>query len=483
MVTAIETPQTDVAAEASESKSRRSVSIVAKYDAAQTTPENARHWANADELSANAANSLDVRRTLRCRARYEVANNCYALGMGLTLAHYIIGTGPRLQMLTGDSILNERLETGFHNWAKRIRLAAKLRTMRQARFQDGEAFALLVSNPGLLGPIKLDLQLVECDQFSDGRLKLFDVSEADGLRFDKWGNPATYEMLKNHPGSKLALAEESVTVPAQHVIHWFRADRPGQYRGIPEITPALPLFAQLRRYTLAVVRAAEAVAEWTLFLKTNSSAVTDDGDNLGPTEIEEGAFYPFPFDRGMMTTLPEQWEPFQLKAEQPCSTYAEFKRELLNEIARCILMPYNIAACNSSDYNYASGRLDHQSFFRFLEIEQDDAELIVLDRIFDAWCRDAMLLSEYEILRRISDLPHAWHWRGYEHVDPVKEANAQAIRLKNKTTTLATEYAKEGRDWESELRQRAREQKLEKELGLTAETQPVDETEDEDDEE
>ncbi|MBN1909112.1 MAG: hypothetical protein JW818_05180, partial [Pirellulales bacterium] len=44
----------------------------ARYDAAQTTAENARHWAMADSLSADAATTPDVRRTLRNRARYEV---------------------------------------------------------------------------------------------------------------------------------------------------------------------------------------------------------------------------------------------------------------------------------------------------------------------------------------------------------------------------------------------------------------------------
>jgi capsid protein len=65
-----------------------------KYDAAQTTHENRRHWANADHLSANAAVGADVRRILRSRARYEVANNSYAKGIVLTLANYVVGTGP-----------------------------------------------------------------------------------------------------------------------------------------------------------------------------------------------------------------------------------------------------------------------------------------------------------------------------------------------------------------------------------------------------
>jgi len=47
--------------------------IKAKYDAAATTDENRRHWRNADDLSANAANSAEVRRLLRIRCRYEVA--------------------------------------------------------------------------------------------------------------------------------------------------------------------------------------------------------------------------------------------------------------------------------------------------------------------------------------------------------------------------------------------------------------------------
>ena len=50
----------------------------------------------------------------------------------------------------------------------------------------------------------------------------------------------------------------------------------------------------------------------------------------------------------------------------------------------------------------------------------------------------------------------------------IKEANAQATRLANHTTTLANEYARQGRDWEAELRQRAKERQLMEELGLSS---------------
>ena len=60
-----------------------------------------------------------------------------------------------------------------------------------------------------------------------------------------------------------------------------------------------------------------------------------------------------------------------------------------------------------------------------------------------------------------------WFWDGHEHVDPSKEANAQQTRLKSRTTTLAAEYAKQGKDWETELRQIAKEEKLMEELGIS----------------
>ena len=66
-----------------------------------------------------------------------------------------------------------------------------------------------------------------------------------------------------------------------------------------------------------------------------------------------------------------------------------------------------------------------------------------------------------------SEAGHQWFWDGHEHVDPAKEATAQSTRLASHTTMLATEYARQGKDWEVELRQAAREAALMKELGLT----------------
>ncbi|MBL0926207.1 MAG: phage portal protein [Phycisphaerales bacterium] len=442
--------------------------VVAKFDSAQTTADNRKHWANADGLSPNAAINPEVRRVLRNRARYEVANNSYAKGIVLTLANDTIGTGPRLQMLTADAEANARIEDAFEQWSRAVDLPGKLRTMRMARAETGEAFALLVNNPGVASQVSLDVKLIEADQVCSPLMRRGRSDEIDGILLDQWGNPSAYRVLKRHPGDSGLLRAPIDdllaydTLPAASVVHYYRADRPGQVRGIPDITPALPLFAQLRRYTLATIAAAETAANFAAVIYTDAPA-NGEADPLEPMDEVE-------LEQRLATVLPGGWKLGQVHAEQPTTTFGEFKREILNEIARCLNMPFNVAAGNSSGYNYASGRLDHQVYFKSIRVEQHQLQLAVLDRILKAWLNEAVLIEGLlpQSLRTIArTLPeHAWFWDGVEHVDPAKEANAQATRLANHTTTLAVEFARQGRDWEQELRQRAKELALMNKLGL-----------------
>ena len=450
----------------------------AKYDSALTTDNNRRHWAYADGLSANAANSPEVRRILRNRARYEVANNSYARGIVCTLANDIIGTGPRLQLLTPDSATNNRIEAAFESWSNATRLPEKLRTLRMSQTQDGEGFALLHDNPALFTPVKLDLHLIEADQVTTPDLPPHGSHVVDGIVFDPAWNAVEYHVLRRHPVTA-AECSRYERVPAPLMIHLFRADRPGQTAGIPEITPALPLFAMLRDYSLATLDAAKAAAYYAGIVYTDAppNGETDAVEPLDPIEL----------DRNTLLTMPGGWKMAQLHAEQPTGTYSEFKREILNEIARCLNMPFNVAAGNSASYNYASGRLDHQTYFKSIRIDQSRIEKIVLDRIFAAWLREAARVRDLlpQGAGHIAEWPHQWFWDGHEHVDPQKEANAQATRLASHTTTLAEEYARKGQDWEAQLRQRAKELALMDELGLLPAPEPTtdSETEEEPDDE
>jgi lambda family phage portal protein len=451
---------------------RATRSLSATYDAARTTNENSRHWALADGLSANAAASPEVRRTLRNRARYEVANNSYARGMVLTIANDCIGTGPRLQ-LTGEGISEEDatfVEREFAAWMQATNLPEKLRVMRVARSEDGEAFGIETDNPALPTPVKLDVQVVEADQCTSLSYLLPTPQHIDGIRYDAAGNPVVYEIARVHPGDPLGgftAMTKPEQVPAARVFHWFRIDRPGQRRGVPEITPALPLFAQLRRLTLAVIAAAETAADIAAYIETEAPTAGE-ADELEPLDT-------IPIEPRTLMTLPAGSKVSQLKAEQPSTGYKEFKNEIINEIARCQNLPFNVAAGNSSGYNYSSGRLDHQIYFRSLEVDRAQLVTVMLDRIFANWLREAILIAGYfpASLRAVTDWSHQWFWDGGDLIDPEGESKALINLLEVGGTTLADHYARKGQDWQKKMLQRSRELDMERKRGMRAPLAPL----------
>ena len=434
----------------------------ARFEAAEQG-DDYKHWAGADAFAADAALSPAKRRTMRNRARHERVNNSYLAGISATLASDLIGTGPRLQLDIGDTDAAREVERAFYDWGTLVDLPAKLRTMREALVVDGEAFALMVNNPRLPG-VQLDLRLIEAEMVATPTEMMRQTitpegNTVDGLEFDQFGNVIAYQVLNFHPGSNFRINNlEFSRVPAAAMVHWYRRTRPGQNRGMPEVAPALRLFGQLRRYTEAVIAAAETAADFAAFIHSNSPAAeVDEVDSFAELEIRKRS----------LVTLPEGWDISQLKAEQPTSTYKDFKREILGEIARCLNIPFNVAALDSSSYNYASGRMDHQVYGMNQRVDRDHLERICLDRVFTAWVNEASLAGVIpDGLPPFSEWNWAWVWDGKDHVDPAKEANAAETRLRTLTTTLASEYARQGKRWDVELRQIAAERALMAELGL-----------------
>lgn len=409
---------------------KRADSLTAAYDAAIDTAENRKHWQFADNNSAAAANSIEVRRKLRQRARYECLEaNSYGKGICLTLANDTISTGPSLQVdLPQYKDAAREIEQKWRQWAKATRFAAKLRTARLSKTIDGEAILIKTTNRRLRTPVQLDIRLVEADQLATPGFIDGTRNKVDGIIFDEFGIPDTYHILKGHPGDIWPFqAWEKDDIDPADLIHLFRMERPGQVRGIPEVTPALPLFAQLRRYTLAVITAAETAADLAAVLSTQANAFdseTDGVDDIDPFEQVQ-------IDRGMMVSLPKGWQMSQFKPEQPMTTYEQFRNAILNEIARCVHMPSNKARADSSSYNYSSGRLDHQTYYEAIAVERSQWEVECLDRVFEWWLDEAFQLEGYlPALPPMDEIPHVWRWPPNKDVDPNDQADA-AIKLIN----------------------------------------------------
>lgn len=424
----------------------------ARYDAAQTTDEFKNYWVNADSYDADSANSRAVREKLVPRSRYEIANNGYADGIAQTYATDLVGVGPQLRMQTGSTGFNQLVESAWYSWTKAIKFRRKLWCMAHAKHSDGEAIGILRTNRKIANPIMLDFVLHETEQCQTPALPFVRQSQddgyIDGIKFDRWGNVEWYDILPRHPGSQFSWGfdETPERVPPRFVAHWFRLRRPGQHRGIPESASTLNIGAAARRWREAVLGAAETAAEFSVLLKTGFPP--DEMDTVSPMSTLD-------IQKRMMTALPSGWDASQMKAEHPSTTHAEFHKTLINEQARPKNMPYNKAACDSSSYNYASGRLDHQTYYASLDVEREDANDLVLDPVFDEWWIEAIktfgwLGGRPETLSEFAKA-HLWDWPKHRVADVQAEASAIDTRLKSAQVTLTQVYSDCGVDYEDAL--------------------------------
>lgn len=429
---------------------QRYADLHARYDAAGESTEYQNIWANADAYDADSANSREVRHKLIRRSRYEVGSNGYSDGIAQTYATDLVGLGPTLRMQTGSEGFNRLVESQWHLWTKAVHLRRKLWCLAHAKHQDGEGFAVLRRNPGVRHPVGLDVVLYEAEQIQTPYLPYGTPGYIDGVRFDSYGNPIWYDVLQQHPGSD-GIRDFDLTperVSAENVLHWFKLRRPGQHRATPECTSTLNSGAAARRWREATLAAAETAADFTLFLKTQIPADSEEMQYAADFSQQE-------ITKRMMTALPVGYEPSQLKAEQPTATYEAFHKALVNEQARPKSMPYNKAACDSSSYNYASGRLDHQTYYAALDVEREDCNDLVLDPLFSVWFDFAVMrfgwLGGAPEAVGLGARSHLWDWPKHRVADVQAEASANKTKLETGEESLANLYAATGRDYEDDL--------------------------------
>ena len=432
-------------------KKQKPAMVNAKFDLAQTTSDNRKHWASADGLSARAAISPAVRRVVRIRSRYEAENNSWYAGILRTAVNHIVANGPRLQLLTPDPVANARIEKAWRQWAAKIDLADTLRTVVEAYWRDGESFLMRAEKPQNW-PLTLDVRIFEADQISNPwNASIYnDEFVDDGIKFDKSTNELQLYVYDRHPGSNsYASTQTGRWYPACEVLHLFRAERPGQTRGIPRATPALQTLPIMRRQELATLYSAETAANFAMYLKSSSPALDPSASPADFAEIE--------LTRNMLTTLPAGWEIGQVEPKQPGPLYEMFQRQALQSFSRCTNMPYTLAAGTGKDANFSSFKGDMKNVWEpEVQCEQSRIEWSIIEPMFKWFLEAAIyvpgLLSG---MPSISDIDHRWHWPPLPELDAVDSATAAKIRLTSGLSTLTSEHARRGQDWDTEAQRAA----------------------------
>jgi len=403
---------------------RLALQAVRAYEAGRITPRTQR-W-RAPDSGANAEIGPALSR-LRARARQMVRDNPYAARIVSVLAAHQVGCGIRPRPNTGDPALDRQALALWESWARRCDAAGmhdfyglQLLAAR-ARAESGEALVRFV-RPGpaemrRLGlPVPLMLDVMEGDflDVAKNEARADGTRVVQGVELDARGRRARYWLLREHPGDGLALGSATADpVPAADVLHIFRALRPGQVRGVPDLAPALLRLRQLEDYEDAALEAAKVQATLAVFLQTM------DATDLPGSPADRDPIELMP---GLVAELPPGTEP---KFLQPsgAGAFEPFALHTLMAAAAGAGVTYDQATGDLRQANYSSLRAGKIEFRRMIE---QDQWLLFIPRlcqpVWDAFVQAAVVAGA--LPPREGGYPVEWTPPRFEMIDPTKEIPA-----------------------------------------------------------
>ena len=231
--------------------------------------------------------------------------------------------------------VRDDVSTAFDAWALKAGLWEKLKTLVRAKTTDGEAFAIFITDPTIVdetNKVTLNITPIECDRVESWTEAITRENETDGIRFDEYGHPTEYRILKYHPGDYRSIknikSRAGEWVKAANVIHYFEVLRPEQVRGVSDFVSALDIPAMQKSYRSSVTTTAinAASVSGVLFTDNVPECFDSNDQSIGRCGMEVKPNTVFNMQRGAFLSMPEGWKITQLQAEQPTTQYADFVR-------------------------------------------------------------------------------------------------------------------------------------------------------------
>lgn len=428
------------------------------FTAAENHPDNAAQWAWArSDATFNQSVRLELD-TLRKRVQHVINNNGFADGAADDVALDVVGpSGPNLQCKSANSKYNKLVESYWKNWYENpIDSTGQwdgvdvTQMIIREQFRTGEFLAAEINSRNAY-----KLQLLDSSRLRTPR----DMIDSDTLYMGiehAIGGPATrYWIQETMDG--LTYKYKYQSYDAKNIIHLYRPKAVEQRRGIPWWSSVLQIMKDLHDYDDEVLNAMRLAARMAAVLQSAS----EDADTFENPEA-----FSLDFNNAAMT-MPPGWTIEQLTPRQPAAQYREFRDERLREWGRASGMPLMHLKKDASGYNYSSARFDGQSYNKVIKKLQAWIGRRFMNRLYTTVLREGVLSGA--LPRPPRDLHHVWVWPSMPHVDPLKEAMADKVRLETQTTTRANVAAEHGDDYNEIVEQLEKEQELRKTHGVELE--------------
>lgn len=444
------------------------------YSAADVGPRSA-GWTVANP-SGEAANRGE-RDIVRARAR-DLERNSDILGAAiLALERNVIGTGMVLQAKVlnadgkEDDAVNNQIEERWQEWCRPEKCEIT------GRFSFTEVCSVIVRRRMIDGGI-LIVKAFDSKQF---RLQLLEIDDLDttvqvfgrnrvigGVEVDSYRRAVAYH-IKIYDAWGFSIRTQRVK--AENVIYLPYLTRPSQIREFSQVASSIPRIDDADELIDSAVEKERILSHLSVVIENAKGTLT------GMPELGRGfggrsARAPEPksqapqeiLEQGTITYLKDGEVLKTVSTAGTSSTVDPILKTTQRLSGGAMGLSYEVSARDMSQVNYSSARqglLEDQRTYKMLQ-----GYLIThfCDVVFRDWL-------EWEALSGRLNLPgyfenpqkyqrHVWIACGWDWIDPVKEANANAKALETNQTTLQKICASRGEDYRDIIKQRKLEQEL-----------------------
>jgi len=400
-------------------------------------------------------------------ARDLFSNFGFARGLLKTHVKNVVGTGPHLQLRSGDEKWDETAEKYFRAWSKKCDVRGQLTFT--GFIGVGEARQLVDGDCGLALVKGGRLQGIEGDRIAnppkDKQKKNYRYEA--GVEMTREGWPIGYYVHKRKEYGGVYNA--AVRIDAQDFRHLYLPDRFDQVRGVTWLMAGLNDMRDLQEVLEAVK--IKTKVENVLGVAVKSDAANMDLASLWGTPTDYTATAPDGSSETRYEVMLGQGvHSFELapgesvdviESKTPNNTFDAFTLLLIRIVSLTINMPLEIALQYFTRGSYSGHRAAFLQYYDYCIQRRQEIEDRWLNSIVPWVIEGAMKRGDLPrpTLEKADTRNFVWQWPGLHLLDPDKERRADLAAYKMRVMSLSDICARDGRDWQEVGRQIIREVK------------------------
>ncbi|MGL6063854.1 MAG: phage portal protein [Fusobacteriaceae bacterium] len=433
---------------------------------------------------------------MRARSRDLYMNNEIATAILDKYRTKVIGTGLipkptinyRFLNITKEKAkeMEQIISTKFDAWAystnsdsSRVHDFYTLQSLVQLSWiMNGDVFAVVKRKPTKNIDVELCIQLLEADRVtnpSGGNQAI-----KGGVEVDKEGTLLNYYISNKHPGDgAVEIKKYPVfnSMARRNILHIFEPTRIGQRRGIPLLSPVLRTFKQLDRYKKAEMMAAVLNASVAMLLKTENASNILNKDKVMQSMGKENEPKTSSknsierelnksFGHGQVYVAGKDEELKEFITSRPNKNYKDFVEKICEELGAATGIPVEVMMSSfKSSYSAAKASLE-EAEARF-KTARRIIEKKFCQPIYEEFIIELMKNGDIECPNFFDDVTvryafsHCiWIGTNKTSLDPLRDAKADEINLRNKITTRAIIARRNGVDYDDITGEIMREEEM-----------------------